>query len=189
MQSKDCKTCGTSFSRNPRYGDAKWERAKYCSRRCWQLGIRDDPREKLLKRREISASGCWLWTGPKDRPNGYGLYGGGGRGTSRVHRLSYELFVGPIPDGLLVCHKCDVCPCFNPDHLFLGTYRDNMRDMVEKGRSGRLRGERGPRAVLNAEQVLAIRADTRLQRVIANEFSIAQTTVSAIKRRLTWPHI
>lgn len=77
-------------------------------------------------------SGCWLWTGATDEL-GYGklMYR---RRKLRVHRVSYELHYGSIPDGLLVCHRCDTRLCANPEHLFLGTIKDNMDDKIKKGR-------------------------------------------------------
>jgi hypothetical protein len=80
-------------------------------------------------------SGCWLWDAHCAK-NGYGLIGGGGTGGGMklAHRVSYELYVGPIPDGMNVLHKCDTPCCVNPDHLRLGTLSDNMQDMIDKRR-------------------------------------------------------
>jgi len=81
----------------------------------------------------VSETGCWLWLGH--------LHGSGyprlkiNKKNKSAHRYSYEAFVGPIPDGLLVCHKCDVPSCVNPAHLFVGTHKDNARDMMQKGRN------------------------------------------------------
>ncbi len=75
---------------------------------------------------------CWIWTGGKNK-KGYGAATYGGK-TWRVHRLAWLLSKGAIPDGLFVCHRCDVRVCCNPDHLFLGTNQDNMADMRAKGR-------------------------------------------------------
>lgn len=81
--------------------------------------------------------GCWEWQGGSNQ-YGYGLFTRRGCDTkvTRVaSRISWELAHGPIPQGMVVCHKCDNPPCVNPDHLFIGTHLDNMRDMVAKGRS------------------------------------------------------
>jgi hypothetical protein len=81
-------------------------------------------------------SGCWLWTGALGM-DGYGIrvhLHGEERKPRRAHRASWEIFRGPIPDGLWVLHRCDNPPCVNPDHLFLGTQTDNIRDAVRKGR-------------------------------------------------------
>jgi hypothetical protein len=79
---------------------------------------------------------CWEWMGTKN-PNGYGLF------SSRyfsgaAHRASWEIFVGPIPDGLFICHKCDNKSCVNPEHLFLGTQYDNMQDKAQKDRLAKI---------------------------------------------------
>lgn len=107
--------------------------------------------------------GCWLWTASLDS-SGYGHIAEG-RKLRLAHRLSWEIHFGPIPNGLLVCHECDVRSCVNPGHLFLGTNTDNMRDMSAKGRSHAPRksmqparqGESNGRAKLNGAQVRELR--------------------------------
>ena len=81
---------------------------------------------------EKCENGCWEWTGVRNWM-GYGRVSRAGRITS-AHRIAYELSVAAIPDGLSVLHRCDNPPCCNPDHLFVGTVRDNAKDAVAKGR-------------------------------------------------------
>lgn len=78
-------------------------------------------------------SGCWLWTGSKRSEMGYGNVKIASRSFA-AHRVSWEIVYGPIPPQLKVLHQCDVPACVNPDHLFLGTDKDNHQDKVSKGR-------------------------------------------------------
>lgn len=97
---------------------------------------------------------CWIWI---DVPSstGYGHLSIGSRSFILAHRLSWMIHFGDIPDGLLVCHKCDNKICVNPDHLFLGTGVDNMQDAVSKDKVPR--GESHSMAVLSDDQVELIR--------------------------------
>jgi hypothetical protein len=143
--------------------------------------------ERLLSKVEKRANGCWEWTGCL-HPLGYGLLGwteGGAKKSARAHRLSYEIFVGPIPAGMHVCHSCDNRRCVNHEHLFLGTHAQNMADMKNKGRRKDIgAGARNSRARLNDSDVLAIRADyvpgVTKQANIARRYSVSQATISRV---------
>lgn len=135
-------------------------------------------------------SGCLLWTGAV-ASHGYGVFAYAGRYGLTAHRASWEVAHGPIPAGLFVLHKCDVRPCINPNHLFLGTHQDNMDDMQAKGRRSNVapRGVHHRAAKLNEEQVREIRADNRTIRSIAAAYGVDRTLISRIKRRQLWKHL
>lgn len=138
--------------------------------------------------------GCWLWTGSCGK-DGYGLIGRKRDGLRfyRTHRYAWYLMYGDITDELYVCHHCDVRKCVNPEHLFLGTHADNMRDMSDKGRRTgvgwskpkKLRPpkERRTKGMLHItlEQKRKIRADDRSIREIANDYGISTGRVYYIK--------
>ena len=132
-------------------------------------------------------SGCWLWTAYCDK-DGYAVFSINGTGPQRAQRFAWNSFVGDIPTGMQVLHKCDVRCCVNPHHLFLGTNRDNMIDKVAKGRQARGRQTCSSNK-LTETQVRAIRADERQQKDIAVAYGISQTNVSMIQRRATWRHV
>lgn len=129
-------------------------------------------------------TGCREWTGERDR-RGYGkMYVKTPNGKRRImaHRWAYTHFVGPIPDGLLVCHHCDNPPCTTIEHLFLGTHQDNRIDCVRKGRhnvSHKL-------TVEIAEQIRARHRELGSQRKVAAEFGLAKSTVGVVLRGERW---
>ena len=99
-----------------------------------------------------------------------------------AHRIAYQLFRGPIPEGFLVCHHCDIRACFNPWHLFAGTYSDNMTDAANKGRVRFL-------TKLNEADVRQIRESELSQYKLAKIFGVHQTTISDVQIRKTWRQV
>lgn len=127
---------------------------------------------------------CWDWQG--GRVDGYGIICIEGQNL-KAHRISYEWARGPIPPTLSVCHSCDNRRCVNPAHLWLGTNADNVADKVAKGRGARFPGEDNPAAVLGADDVRAMRADTSSSHTdIARKYGVSRSTVSLIRRYRTW---
>jgi predicted DNA-binding protein (UPF0251 family) len=130
--------------------------------------------------------GCWLWTGYVR--NRYGSFQIAGRHVY-AHRVSYALAFGSVPAGKHVLHRCDTPRCVRPDHLFLGSPLDNVRDMRAKGRAVNPPthwGESHPGATLSDEQVAAIRslrARGIKQRDVASRFGCSQSTVWRITHR------
>ena len=135
-------------------------------------------------------TGCWLWTGAL-LPNGYGHICPGGdskvTGTIYAHRASIILLRGIDPTGFDACHKCDVRSCVNPDHLFIGTRKDNMQDCVSKGRT--MRGTQNVHAKLTDEQVLDIRTRRLSAREFARLYATHYTNIKQIQRNVTWRHL
>jgi HNH endonuclease len=134
--------------------------------------------------------GCWEWAGTLHR-TGYARFYFR-RKAAAGHRVAWELECGPIPDGLLVCHRCDNKRCVRLDHLFLGTARDNVLDMVAKGRHVFFRGSRHPRALVTEGQVLEIRrrsiAGERTIRLAA-AFGLSKSAAQHIVSGYSWRHL
>jgi len=116
-----------------------------------------------------------------------------------VHRYAWAVANGPIPDGMCVCHRCDVRLCVNPAHMFIGTQADNMRDMVQKGRSAHNeltpapRGAAHPLARLTEDAVRVIRqrhAEGLVsERALGREYGVSRNTISDVAHRRTWTHV
>ena len=128
--------------------------------------------------------GCWLWVGSYRGEYGRLKFDGV---THAAHRLSFEIFNGPIPIGLHVLHRCDVTICVNPAHLFVGTEADNHADKAAKGRSAK--GTRNARAKLTDKAVLAIFAAVGRQQDIASRFRVPKATVCHIKSGRQWSSV
>ena len=192
-----CPTCSTPFTH-------KRLRVLCCSRACSTLARRKQSVESLPERfwANVAITGdlfsCWLWTG--------GLFGTGYGQLSvasvpaYTHRISWELHFGSIPDGLHVCHHCDNPPCCRPDHLFLGTQKENARDRENKGRNNfqrrpasRPRGSLSGTAKLTESDVAEIRRSGYLMGVtkasLGRAYDVSETTITAILSRRIWRHV
>lgn len=174
-------------------------------------------KDQVIKRfwsRVQKTDTCWLWTAAKGKA-GYGAIKVERRKLVSTHRFSYELHFGPIPEGMQVCHDCDVRNCVRPDHLFLGTDLDNKLDMLQKGRHGAYtrperiqrgdqhwskrhpeyltrRRKRRKDAMLTEDIVRQIRQNCRqgaTQQSQADRFGISRGLVSSIVRLERWKHV
>jgi hypothetical protein len=144
-----CKACGKPFMVAER--TSKEGKGVYCSKKCRH---HVDIAERFWRDVDKSSvDGCWPYTSRSH--NGYGYVTANGRTTSS-HRMSWEIHFGPIPDGMYICHKCDNPPCVRPDHLFLGTPKDNMTDKHSKGRNHNQNGERNGSVKLSESDVAEI---------------------------------
>ena len=170
--------CQKHYSRWQRHGDPSY-----------------DPPVPTVEQRfwaKVDKSGeCWVWTASCFE-DGYGVFNH--RNGKRAHRASWELHFGPIPDGMMVCHRCDNPPCVRPDHLFLGSGEENVADRVAKYRTSR-----GLRHALIAsgrklsiEDVTGIKRDLAggiPQKEIATRLGVVQQTISKIARGERWAHV
>jgi hypothetical protein len=138
---------------------------------------------------KVEDNGCFVITSHIARPNGYCQFS---IREKKIywHRYIYEECFGPIADGLVVRHKCDVRNCVNPEHLELGTPLENSRDMIERNRSSR--GSKNPMATLKEEQVINIKQLLDFGhsvKEVANKYKVNYSLIYKIKTGARWSHI
>ena len=183
METKTCKCCGNTITRKRTDKLSAWKRRKYCDYSCAtrQRNLDRDPDRgnpksrcmTLLSKTIVSKEGCMEWQG---------AIGSGGYGQAiidgvnwKVHRAVYNFLVAPVPEDMEVCHRCDNPSCINPEHLFLGTTSDNMKDMIFKGR-----GRRWGKPMLSRdtrEKILCRVRDGISKSNVATEFNVSYQTV------------
>lgn len=131
-------------------------------------------------------SGCWLWTGSVTNVGGYGQISILGS-PKRAHRVSYEHFFCYDVTDCVICHKCDVTSCVNPDHLFAGTHLDNATDKVSKGRQSM--GEMRPLSKLKESDVSYIKLSTDSCVRLGRDLGVSRSVITKIRRGKSWRHV
>ena len=150
-------------------------------------------KEKLLSKIKVNKdTGCWEWNGCK-RHRGYGAIAVNGR-LEQAHRISYIEFNGDIPEGMYVCHKCDNPPCINPDHLFVGTPKENSADCIRKGRAYRgfinqPKGAESRNAKLTDDDVRKIRVSTNRLKELSETYGVSMATISKVKAHIRYSNV
>ncbi len=151
-----------------------------------------DTRQRFMARvsAEPTDRGCLLWAGVIERKDGYGVLRVDHK-NMRAHRVSWMLSNGPIPPGAQIRHRCDNPPCVNPDHLLMGSPKDNTRDAMRRGRLAR--GEQSGNAKLTDDEVREIRrlhaTTAHTHRSLAVAYGVSRGLIGHITRRRLWRHI
>ena len=150
--------------------------------------------QKILANSIKIESGCWIWQKSKQW-NGYGRYSVGGGVAIGAHRASFIAFVGEIPAGLDVCHKCDIRDCVNPDHLFAGTRSENILDAIRKGRMTnevKSRGDNHYAAKLKDADIPIIisrLSNGETKASIARDYGVTHRVITLVQRGETRKHV
>lgn len=172
--------CSKHYQRVKKYGDPNGGKKNHA------------PVEERFWRYVNKTPSCWEWTGSKRR-FGYGSIqecGKDGR-YLQAHRLSYQMHVGPIPDGFFVMHKCDNPSCVNPDHLQIGTPRDNTQDMIAKGRKNVVApvGEKNGKSKLTEDLARYIKSSSSTNAQLARELNLSPNCIRGVRTGRTWRHV
>lgn len=151
-----------------------------------------DYSERFWSKVDVAASieECWPWKAGRFE-KGYGSFsltpGFLVKRSVRAHRVAYELTRGSIPVGMIVMHKCDNPPCCNPNHLVLGTVKENAEDRDRKNRG--VRGNLVPTTKLSPQAVLEIRDSKGSHRKLAKKYGVSKASIYYIKKRINWSHL
>jgi hypothetical protein len=148
--------------------------------------IVNNDKERLTSNAKQEENGCWNWQ--KFKKNGYGVSSLNGK-VEQAHRASWTTFVGEIPDGMQINHKCNNRACINPDHLYIGTQKQNMDDMKNANRANPAKGESSGMAKLKEEDVFLIRKSKDSRKKLAEQFGVSLSLINAVKNNKIWRHI
>lgn len=208
-----CQHCQKEFNWR-KYGNRNIPR--FCSHKCrldnGGTGFVDKPKKKIsdmsseeklerlkksFEKHVIRKEGCWDWKGPISK-GGYPVMSCRRQiGSDRGHKASWIIHFGEIPERMHICHKCDNPVCTNPDHLWIGTHKENNDDKIAKGRSRYKqppikKGSENASAVLNERKVKEIKGllnEGHSSYGIGKEFGVSKTTILRIKNGINWSHV
>ncbi len=177
-KSKKRGLCIKHYTRLLRYGDINHTSV-----------IVGDDKKRIKGNSIVVDSGCWEWQ--RYIKEGYGITILKGQ-IEQAHRASWKVFIGEIPEGMQVNHKCHNRKCINTEHLYIGTQKQNMQDMIDANRGCDRRGSLSPVAKLNERKVKIIKDLIALGwkiKPIADKYNVCESTIRAIRSNLTWTHV
>jgi len=185
--------------------DIDLSKVYYCHKSYYCDGVKCDFSEYQIKEfraykfwskvlLKANTSLCWEWGGAKNI-KGYGQFSLKKNGiltSEKSHRESYRLSKGEIPKNIMVCHSCDNPSCCNPNHLFLGTNSENMKDMYKKGRGNDLKGENNKLSKIKNDdisEIFLLYSQGFNFAEIGRKFNVSYVCIANIIKRKTWKHI
>lgn len=184
-----CDRCGTSFRR--KLSQLRKSISATCSRDCANIMRKGGQERRFWSHvdRSPGPDACWPWLAARNR-SGYGRFATGYKMVF-AHRMALRLVGVEVPDDSVVMHSCDHPWCVNPGHLRVGSWSDNVRDMVAKGRNPDRKGARHPLAKLSDNDVRLIRqlAEERSDAALSSEFGVSQAQIYRIRTAKNWGHI
>ncbi len=176
--------CGNYIT--TRHGDLQAGNKKSCGKCKFDQEYQERMKEKIKNNISINSNGCWIWKKKKDA-NGYGRVGYKGKQSYLVHRAMFELCIGDLINVLKICHNCpngDNPSCCNPDHMFVGSQMDNIRDSMQKGRNYRMKFVED-----DIRNIINLRKKGISAKDLAKKFKANVRTIYRILNREIWQHV
>ena len=194
-----CPNCGIIYKWRTTYYDPPPQSCSFKCRFKWKTATEQQKLERAKKsfeKRVIKKDGCWNWNGSFDKDGYSKMTVKTNMGFNRAHITSWKIHNGKIPEGLCVLHKCDNPSCTNPEHLFLGTAKDNTQDMIKKGRDGfniwNQLGSLNPQSKLDENKVKEIKKMIQkgLKSLeISLKFNVSRRTITDIRLNKSWKQV